>query len=352
MDDDAKPRPQATQLEVARLAGVSQRTVSNVVSGRGQVSAELASRVREAIETLGYVPSHAARSLRSGRSGVLQLIVPELDVPYFAELGREMIKRASERGFSVMVQQTLGSDQREYEALNGPVGSFAEGTVLSAVGSAPAVWPSRQTRAPLVLIGETRRTGVLDHIGIDDSAASKAATQHLIAVGARRVGFIGAHTDGDLPMAQMRTAGFAAALREAGLSLDPQLVAATNAYHRKDGEEAMSRLLALERPPDAVFCATDLLALGALRSAHELGISVPDDLVVMGFDGLEEGQYSVPTLSTVAPDKAALAEMCIERLLTRVEAHRLGSHEPAPEDLTVPFSLVARESTRRIQQSA
>lgn len=337
-----------TQADVARRAGVSQRTVSNVVNKFPHVSAEVVARVTEAIEALGYTPSHAARSLRSGRSGLLQLVVPELDVPYFAELARGVVKCAEERGFGVMVRQTLGDRERERDALEGPAADYAEGTILSAVGSVEELLSAGRTRPPVVLIGERSGMGLVDHIGIDDTAAAAQATGHLIASGRRRVAFIGADPADSLRMAELRLHGYEHALVAAGLTLDETLVVRTRSYHRRDGEKAMAALLdrAPEQRPDGVFCATDLLALGALRTARVFGVRVPKDVAVVGFDGLEEGEYSVPTLSTVAPDKAEIARVAVETLLARIAARAGSEPEPPTRDLPIAFDLVVRESSQ------
>jgi len=334
-----------TQVDVARRAGVSQRTVSNVVNRLPSVSPDAFARVTEAIKELGYAPSQAARSLRLGRSGVLQLVVPEMDVPYFAELARYVIKFAEDQGYGVMVRQTLGSCEREREALEGSAAEYAEGTILSAVGSIEDLFSDGRPPSPVVLIGERSGVGLVDHIGIDDVAAAAEATRHLLSSGRGRVAFIGAHPDASLRMAALRFRGYEEALQSAGLSVDPDLVVRIGSYHRRDGEIAMASLLDLADPPDGVFCATDLLALGALRCAYERGARVPVDIALVGFDGLEEGRYSIPTLSTISPDKQELARLCVETLLGRIRARESGGSDPVPRDLPIPFALVVRESS-------
>ncbi|MFT4029149.1 MAG: LacI family DNA-binding transcriptional regulator [Protaetiibacter sp.] len=334
-----------TQADVARRAGVSQRTVSNVVNGLPSVNPDTHERVTAAIKELGYTPSLAARSLRVGRSGVLQLVVPELDVPYFAELARGIIKSAEDQGFAVMVRQTLGSRERERDALEGSAAEYAEGTILSAVGPIEELMADRALRAPVVLIGERTGMGLVDHIGIDDVAAAAVGTEHLLTSGRRRVAFIGAHPDSSLRMATLRFHGYEQALATAGIRVDPALVVQTGSYHRRDGETAMAELLALDSPPDGVFCATDLLALGALRVAYERGVRVPDDIAVVGFDGLEDGRYAVPSLTTIEPDKKELARASVETLLTRIRARDSGQAAPEVRDVAIPFSLVVRESS-------
>ena len=334
-----------TQADIARRAGVSQRTVSNVVNGLTSVSPDKIERVNAAIHELGYSPSLAARSLRVGRSGVLQLVVPELDVPYFAELARGVIKCAEDQGYAVMVRQTLGDRERERDALEGSAAEYAEGTILSAVGPIEELMANRGFRSPVVLIGERSGMGVVDHIGIDNVAAAEVATNHLLESGRRRVAFIGAHPDSSLRMASLRYSGYKQALERAGAKVDPQLVVQTGSYHRGDGESAMAALLDSDIAPDGVFCATDLLALGAMKAIHERGLTMPGDVAVVGFDGLEEGRYSVPPLSTIEPDKGHIARASVETLLMRIRERESGASRSGLQDLEVPFSLITRGSS-------
>jgi LacI family transcriptional regulator, repressor for deo operon, udp, cdd, tsx, nupC, and nupG len=176
-----------------------------------------------------------------------------------------------------------------------------------------------------------------DRVAIDNVQAARTAVEHLVALGRRRIAAIGAHATRGT--AAQRLAGYRAALTTAGLPVSDALVATVTAYHRRDGADAMRSLLALPEPPDAVFCFNDLLAVGALRTAAEHGLNVPDDLAVVGFDGSEEGAFTRPPLTTIAPDIAAIAEHAVA-LLARPAADR------APTEVVTPFSLQVRASTR------
>src|SRR5690606_24705194 len=184
-----RSRVPVTQADVAARAGVSRRTVSNVINDYPHISSDVLKRVQDAIDELGYTPSQAARSLRTARSGVLQLVIPELDVPYFAELARSVTTEAESRGLSVLITQTSGDGARELAALTSETGEHAEGTILSAVELSPNQLASRRATNPVILVGERRLPGV-DHVGIDDVAAAHAATAHLLALGRRQIAFI------------------------------------------------------------------------------------------------------------------------------------------------------------------
>lgn len=331
-----------TLREVAAAAGVSIRTVSNVVNGFAKVAPQTRERVERAIAELDYRPNAVARSLRQGRSHLIALVLPELDVPYFAELSRLVVEEATERGYTVMIDQTDGDPRREQEMIMGgsKASALFDGTIFSPIALGGADLRRRRSTKPIVLLGE-RIAGIgVDHVMIDNVAAARAATEHLLSLGRRRVAAIGYQDDPTRETARLRTEGYRRALTEAGLPIDPTLIGHTEYFHRADGAAAMQRLLALPQPPDAVFCYNDLLALGALRVAHEHGLRVPDDIAVVGFDDIEDGRYSIPTLSTISPDKAQIARVAVETLLRRLD----GDDSP-PIEFTAGFDLVVREST-------
>jgi DNA-binding LacI/PurR family transcriptional regulator len=141
--------------------------------------------------------------------------------------------------------------------------------------------------------------------------------------------------------AHLRLLGYREALGDAGLAYDPRLVVTTDRFGREDGAAGLRQLMAAPQPPDAVFAYNDLIAVGVLRAAVELDIRVPDDIAVVGFDDIQEGRYSSPTLTTVSPDKESIGRLAVAALIGRLE----GSREADPEEVQVPFALVTREST-------
>ena len=194
----------------------------------------------------------------------------------------------------------------------------------------------------MVLLGERVDHGPADHVVIDNVAAAREITAHLIRLGRRRIAAIGSQRTPEGASARLRLAGYADALTEAGLGYDEALVAPAPAWHRADGAAAMRGLLDSGVRPDAVFCFNDTLALGALRALHEAGLRVPEDVAVAGFDDIEDGRFSIPTLTTVAPDKAQIARLAVELLAERLDGDRAA---PARE-LSAPYRLELRESTQ------
>ncbi|GIF76107.1 LacI family DNA-binding transcriptional regulator [Asanoa siamensis] len=326
--------------DVAERAGVSVKTVSNVVNGYAHVRPETRARVEEALAELNYRPNLSARSLRSGRTGVIALAVPELDIPYFAELARHVVDAAATHDWTVLIDQTGGVPERERVVADGVRGQLIDGLIFSPLALTGAELARRADPRPMVLLGERDDHGPLDHVAVDNVAAAREITTHLIASGRRRIAAIGAQRATSGASASMRLTGYKQALAAEGIRFDPRRVASAANWHRADGATAMARLLESGVRPDAVFCFNDTLALGAMRALHEHGLRVPDDVAVAGFDDIEDGRFSVPTLTTVVPDKAEIARLAVELLAKRLATGSDG----APAELTAGYRVDLRES--------
>ncbi|WP_448059232.1 LacI family DNA-binding transcriptional regulator [Cellulomonas hominis] len=330
-----------TLRQVAELAGVSVRTVSNVVNDFEHVAPHTRARVQKAVDVLGYRPNTAARSLRTGRTGLIGLVVPALDQPYFAELARAVVTQASAAGFTLVVDQTDGDPERERDLLlRRPRGAMFDGLILSPLSLVGKDLAEADGGRPLVLLGERMVASTVDHVHIDNVQAARDATEHLIARGHTRIAAIGLQRAPSGQTARQRTEGLMTALAEAGLPAHPQLLRHAESWDRSAGHTQMLELLDGPTRPDAVFCFSDMLAIGALRACFERGVAVPGDLAVMGFDDVEEARYATPSLSTVRPDKAEIAHAAVTRLVSRIE----GAVDDV-RDITVAHELVPREST-------
>jgi DNA-binding LacI/PurR family transcriptional regulator len=326
--------------DVAERAGVSVKTVSNVVNGYLHVRPDTRARVEEAIAELNYRPNLIARNLRKGRTGLIALAVPELHSPYFAELAHHVVVAAAEFGWTVLVDETGGGREQERAAATGIGDQIIDGLILSPLALTADDLASL-AGLPMVLLGERVDHGPADHVAIDNVGAAREMTAHLIGLGRRRVAAIGAQARPEAATARLRLAGYAAALADADIEYDDRLVAPAAAWQRVDGAAATRDLLDAGVRPDAVFCFNDSLALGALRALYEARLSVPDDVAVAGFDDIDDGRFSVPTLTTVAPDKERIAWMAVELLAGRIG----GDRGATPRELAIPHRLVAREST-------
>jgi DNA-binding LacI/PurR family transcriptional regulator len=338
----------ATLHDVAALANVSIKTVSNVVHDYQHVRPATRERVLAAIKELGYQPNLSARGLRSGRTGVIGLALPELSQSYFAELADSVIRAAEKRSLVVLIEQTGGGDrEREIAMLSSPRLQLTDGLIFSPLGMGMEDRELLAVPYPLVLLGERIFGGPVDHVTMKNVEAARAATRHLLERGRRRIAVVGAGEGEDVSSASLRLRGYREALEEAGVPYDERLVVPAPEWHRLDGARAMRDMLAAGVAFDAVFGLNDTLALGALRALQEAGVRVPADVALIGFDGLDETQYSLPALSTVDPGRDEIADTAVRVLVERIEGRGAakGSGAPEPREYLADFRLIEREST-------
>ena len=328
--------------DVALIAGVSQRTVSNVVRGYVHVRAETRERVQRAIEELNYRPNPSARSLREGRTGIIGLAIPLISSPYFAELADHVQRAASQRGLTLLMDQTGAERDRELLVLQGYRAHVIDGLLFSPMALTREDLVSLGTSMPTVLLGERIRDGGLVNVAIDNVEAAREATAHLLGAGRRRIAAIGADlTTKNVGAAMARLRGFEDAHHEFGVAVAPELVVTTGgSWSRASGHSAVQRLLDRGTRFDAVFCFNDELALGAVRALADHGLPVPDEVAVVGWDDIEEAQYAVPSLTSVSPDKGALAEAAVQALLSQINGATGGSDE-----IVGSYDLSIRESS-------
>lgn len=338
--------------DVAEAAGVSVKTVSNVVNDHPHVSDSMRRRVQHALDETGYRPNETARSLRTGRSNLIGLAVPRLHDPYFSQVADAVINAAAERGWTVLVEQTGGDAQREAAVLSGLRPALIDGVIFHPIALDATALAAVERDTPLVLLGEHLGSEHV-HLAVDGVAAAHDVVSHLVSIGRTRVACIGAQPGPWSATAGQRLAGYRAALADAGLPHVPAYEVAVTDYQRPDGVAAAQELLRLRQPPDAIFCFNDVLALGAVRALHDAGVRVPQDIAVAGFDDITEARYAIPSLTTIAPDKAVLARQAVELLGRRIgftsRGPRPGDRLPTgrlDEDVSVvPHHLVIREST-------
>jgi DNA-binding LacI/PurR family transcriptional regulator len=327
-----------TAREVAKAAGVSQRTVSNVVNIPDRVATATRLRVQAVIDELGYRPNPHARGLRTRRTGLIAFVVPELDIPYFSDLARSLIPELEKASLTLVVDQTDGDASRERDVLHGgSVSATFDGVLLNALNLTAVDIEAAAASQPLVLLGEEDYGPSVDQIAVDGVEAAYVATRHLIETGRTRIAALGRQSREAGTTAQ-REAGFVKAMTEAGL--DPFRYIARVEYTRESGAQAMHAMLDHSDPPDGVFCFNDLLALGAMRAAWERGFSIPRQIAFVGFDDIEDGRYAMPSLSSIAPDKATIARRAVGMLTERIAGYDgPGRREQAS------FTLAVRESS-------
>jgi DNA-binding LacI/PurR family transcriptional regulator len=329
--------------DVANLAGVSIKTVSNVINNYQYLKPETKQRVQDAIDSLGYRPNLSARGLRSGRTGVISLIIPDLRNAYFAELADEVMRAADANGLSVIIEQSNGDRERELGLLTGPRASMVDGILYSVLGlEEDDAYLLDKIETPMVLLGERIFHGPTDHVTMRNSESTKAATNYLLSIGRKRVVAFGAHRGEVIGSAGLRLEGYRAALAEAGIDYDESLISEVGGWYRFEGAEAMQKLLASGVEFDGVVAFSDVIALGAMRVMQEAGIRIPEDVAVIGFDDIDETRYTLPTLSTIDPGRAEIARMAVSYLQDRIAP---GGRSIPPREHFADFRIVEREST-------
>ncbi|ROP64814.1 LacI family transcriptional regulator [Curtobacterium sp. PhB130] len=323
-----------TIADVARAAGVSIPTVSKVINNRDGVASATMLRVQEVVERLGYETSLVARSLRSSRTGVIGILVPEFE-PFSTELLRGVSAAAIGTGYELLAYAGLvtGASQPGWErrSLSRLSGTLIDGAIVVTPTTALPT-----SSIPVVAIDP--HTGPEGHatVDTDNEGGARSAVEHLLALGHTRIAHI--HGRADLASAQLRETGYRGALAAAGIHVDEDLVRAGD--YQEDRATAVAReLLSIPDRPTAVFAANDSSAIGVLHAAAALGLRVPEDLSVIGFDDVPQASTTTPPLTTVAQPLADLGAAAVEMLLTMLRG------EPSPEHVRLSTSLRVRQST-------
>lgn len=334
-----------TLSDVAREAGVSPMTVSNSLRGKPNVSAKTRAHVHEVAARMGYRVNVVAQGLRSGRTGAIALAVPELDMPFPAHYAAEVTAAAAKHGIRVIVQQTHSEKEAELAAIRDSAGGLVDGTIISALGMTDAEIEQAAHGRAVVLMDERVGEPHLDVICSPNYDGAKAAAKHLVEQGCSRIialgGDLPAEGETELTGAHLRLAGLRDGLREAGAGFgDAQVVHCT--WDTDSARETVRALIDSGYGFDGIFAMTDSVALGAIRGLADRDIDCPRQVKVIGFDGIREGDFSVPSLSTIDVDKRFLAEQAVRMLLERIE----NRGEPAEgRKVVAPFTLIQREST-------
>ena len=328
-----------TLEEIGRLAGVSRSTVSRVVNDHPEVSPEVKRRVLATIEETGYQPNRAARSLVSRRSGLMGLVIPSgvrnvFQDPYFGRLIQGITGAANRAALTMSL--FLFEDRREELDLYPRViaNGMLDGVIVTATSTAdPLIDLMLRDRTPFITVGRPDQDGIA-HVDVANRDGAAEGTRHLIGHGRRALATIAGPSNTTTGID--RRNGFLDAAAEAGIEIDSRRVVEAD-FTEAGAYQAAERLLA--HPPDAIFCASDTMARGALRAIAAAGLQVPDDIAVVSFDGLVEAHETSPPLTSVAQPVRRTGEEAVRLLVALVE----GRAEPA-ERIILPTELIVRRS--------
>ncbi|HEY8588935.1 MAG TPA: LacI family DNA-binding transcriptional regulator [Naasia sp.] len=327
-----KRRPTIT--DVAAAAGVSVATVSKAMNGRYGISEATVRRVLDVVEEMGYQSSIVASSMRSRRTGVIGVLVADFE-PFSAEILKGVGAALRDSEYDLLAYsgaQQGGHDGWERKSLSRLSGTLIDGAIM--------VTPSIVTvpeEIPMVAIDPHTGPADLPTVESDNFTGALQATQHLVELGHRRIGFLAGRPD--LRSSIRRHDGYRRALADAGIPFDPALVGVGN-YLQQTAREPASALLSLRNRPTAIFAANDVMAIGILEVAASLGLRVPDDLSVIGFDDVPEASRANPPLSTIRQPMQTLGAAAAKLLLAL-----LNGDQPQETHLRLPTRLVRRATT-------
>lgn len=347
--------------DVALLAQTSASTVSNVLNGRlDRMRPETRDRIERAMEQLGYTPNQVARQLKTGQVPIIGLVVPSVANPFWGAFAQAVEEAARTRGYQVLLGNSERDPAREERYAESLLAHGIRGVIF---GSSPlsldhvsglvdrglsAVVFDREMRR-----GDARSRSVIDSISVDNVLGARIATEHLTSLGHRRVGFL----SGPLRTASRlgRLAGYRAGLEAAGIEPLPALVWEGSPAHgfgdvegSDFGRTGARDLLNVAEPPTALFAINDMYALGAYAGARDLGLRVPEDVSVVGFDDIFLAEVAQPPLTTVRQPLRDMLQSTVGFLIDRLEGRRTG---PGEQTVIVP-ELVIRHSTAPVRQSA
>jgi DNA-binding LacI/PurR family transcriptional regulator len=326
-------------VDVAARAGVSQKTVSNLLNGYPHISASTREKVESAISELGYRPNLSARSMGRGRTGFIAFAVPSLSNPHFAELAGRVINAARRHHWTVLIEETGGRKASE-DTVVSTMPYLVDGIILHPESLTDDDVEDRARDTPIVLLGERGLELVADRVVADNVSAAEDITEHLVSTGHRRIATVGIRADALLQASQFRDEGFRLALARNGIPFEDGLVIDVPDYSRGAGVLAARTIAAMDPRPDAVLCFNAAVAAGVLSGLHALEIRVPDEIGVAAFDDIDEAEFTAPPLTTIAWDIDGMAEAAVQLLAERYDARDLPTR-----DITLQHTLKNREST-------
>lgn len=333
----------STIYEIARAAGVSPKTVARILTDETAGRPGNRARVLAAAKRLNYVRNQQAANLRHGKSGLIGFILPDISNPIYPNFCKLLHDACLHFGYRLLLANSYGSAEEALGALKMFEMNRVEGIILDASEGEPdtlcdATLSSLLRRGvPIVLGGRPVRDLPLDAIVIQNAEAIAKAVKYLAKIGRKRIAFVCGNKDA--LASRERYQGYRNALKHCQLNFDPALVSFAN-FTLESGIQQAEALLKLASPPDAVMAANDLLAMGAIHAALERGLSVPQELAVVGFDDIPISQWVRPRLTTLRQPHERMARECVELLVQRIRTQNFSR----PRKMSYDLELIVRES--------
>ena len=331
----------STINDVARLAQVSTATVSRVINSPDKVRSGTRDKVFRAMEMCNYKYNALARGFATKKTDTIGMIIPNINNPVFAESTRGIQDYAGEKNIQVILGNSYYRKDLEASLVKTFVEKQVDGLILTPANpKGELVTTLVNDNFPVVLLYSTIKRGPVSAVGIDNYKGGYAACRHLVDLGHRRIGMMaGKFSISDRSF--HRWHGYKKCLSDNGIPYDPALLVQTE-YSLEGGRHSLGRFMAVDRPPTAVFCSNDYLALGAMKEAREIGLSIPGDLSVIGFDDIQIASYVSPALTTVRQPAYEMGKIGARVLFERIR------QAGQPVQRMLDFQVVARESTAKV----
>jgi DNA-binding LacI/PurR family transcriptional regulator len=328
----------STILDVAKLAEVSTATVSRVINSPEAVRDQTRKKVIRAMKICNYKYNALARGFATKQSNTIGLIIPNINNPVFADSTQGVQDCADKRKVQVILGNSYYQYDQEEKLVNTLREKQVDGLIITTTKLKGAVLKTLLDEDfPFVLLFSTIKGGPMSAVGVDNYRGGYRATEHLVTLGHRRIGMV-AGSFSITDRSYHRWHGYRMCLRDHGISYDKELLVQTDSS-LESGRDAVKKLLALKDQPSAVFCSNDYIALGAMKGARELGLNLPSDLSIVGFDDMQTASYLVPALTTIRQPAYEIGEIATELLFQRMET------PTKPVQRMLESSLIIREST-------
>ncbi len=341
-----------TLVDIAARVGVAPMTVSRVVNESGYVSEEMRERVMKVVKELNYHPNGLARGLKSQRTSVVGLLLPDIANPFSAQLVNGIQEMLMARGYSSFICISERSTEREEAGIKALFDHRVDGIIVATretPGSNELLAQLTERNLPMVVVGRNWHYARVDRVTADHWTGGYQAVKYLIEAGHRRIGFAGVTMANGSELQRFQS--YLKALSDHEIAIDERLIVGPETLSgpgystQEDGYQGMQQLLALKDRPTAVFARNDFTAIGVMCAIHDAGLSVPEDFSVVGFDNVPLAQYTSPPLTTVHQPTVEQGRQAATLLLERIE----GDRSRTRREISLPCKLIVRQSTSQRQ---
>ncbi|MBI5032709.1 MAG: LacI family DNA-binding transcriptional regulator [Chloroflexi bacterium] len=330
--------------DVAKRAGVSAITVSRVINNSGAVNSATRERVNQAIEELGYVPNTLAKSFRSKQTSLIALVLSDITNPFWTTIARGVEDTAEKNGFHVILCNTDENPEKEANYINVLLQRRVDGIIIaSTINDKNRFLMLKRHALPCVLLDRRVDGFKCDTVVSDGREGARKMTEHLIRRGYHRIAIVAGPPT--ISTAQERVEGYCQALRENQVPIDEGLIV-RGSYRQDNGYESVKQLLKSDPRPQAIFAGNNFIAVGALHAIRELGLRIPEDVALAGFDDIPQGTLISPALTVVSQRAYEMGVAAAQSLITRLS----GKYRGKAREIVLATDIIIRESCGQVRE--